>query len=182
MKFLQIFLFLFIINTSYSQQIVLNEIDEFTKTKRIFSTTRKGKYWKGSDDSGKGGFNNLYISSRYINADSVEQLYLVFDVGVSTIQCFNNQSTVILKLDNEELITFKYIDNVECKNSSITGYFIFEGTIEEQKETLKKLSLQNILKVRVNFTQAYQDIEIITEKHEIIKEHFKLLLEEINKK
>ena len=174
MRTILFLLFFFTLN-AWSQRISVNEIDEFTNTKKIKSDASAGKKWKQSDDVAEGLFNILFISSEYHENSEHSFLIITLDFQVTGLICLADNSEAILLLENKETISIKNTANTNCEHNRIFGRYSFSKEKTAQIDLLTKLSQNPIDKIRIYTTEGYLNFTIKKDKKEIIQNHFELL-------
>lgn len=155
----------------FSQQIVENQIDKFTKNKVLQVNAMTGKNWSNSDAVTKGMFKNVFVSFRKVNDVNTLQL------GVSTngsVLCITEDSKAILLFSDESTINIQNIAT-DCQSILVTGRYLLT---EEALEFIKTKELQGI---RIYFSDGYTDFEIRKNKIEVIQKTAKLFSEEVKK-
>ena len=143
----------------FSQQIVENQIDKFTKNKVIQVNASSSKNWSTSDAVTKGMFKNVFVSFRKVNQTNYLQL------GVSAngyILCFSEDKEAILLFSDDSTLKLKNLDT-NCDHNLVAGKFILS---DENLELLKTKELQGI---RIYFSEGYSDYEIRKNKKAVIQ-------------
>jgi hypothetical protein len=139
-------------------------IDEFTNTKSIKTPTQT--------------VSNTYSSEKIecldfsiTKIDSVKLLAVIYNRRVyqgSMSFCFNGSSSVMLKLDNGKVITLNNSSSkISCAKSEITAneygvntYYSIVGLFVIPEDIIEDLKASTLSKVRINFTEGHEDIEI----------------------
>lgn len=174
----KILFLLFISISAFGQRIAQNHIDEFTDAKIIKVDASEGKKWKTTDNVATGFFNNIFLSTRFVGSD-INSIILNVNIQIGQTVCLSEyEGMAILLLKDNSKITLKQVSRVDC-NSSVDGKYILGESFAEQLENLKILEKINLSKIRIYTTNGYLDFEIKDKKQEIIKNHFKILHNEI---
>lgn len=168
----------------YSQSIISNTVDEFTKTKFIETNIKKGKRINESDniiqDKGSIYFQLIYSESKDKSIYSFNTLLLLKD----DLGCFvEGNSRLIFLLENDKPIECLQISKTEC-NSTQSANFVLTTDINnfsDQEKNFEELCLNKIKKIRLYGNKHFQDYLIKEEAKEYIQNHFTLLKSEINK-
>jgi len=174
-------------------EILSNTIDDFTKTQMIST-----KGWKkdvpvksefiNSDKNSNVSFFITYNKKKEGNEVYYFKIYFMnnkFDFG-----CMSENSGKILFLFNDDTtIEGTNRADTNCKESIYNASFLlcpkdkltgglFYGI---QEESIAKLSLVGVKKIRVTFSKGYIDYDIKEEKQFIFAQHLKAIKEELNK-
>lgn len=118
-------------------------IDDFTNAKLVSQIQPLPLFQKGSH----------LIWSHLFKKDDQCYLYFTFSNEDYSIICTNDKSNVMLKFTSGDVITLNHIGNIECEN-------LISISVELTAEDLKKLSENQIEKIRCNHSKGYEDFEI----------------------
>lgn len=173
MKKIILVAFLIISFKNYSQVVLSEEVDEFTKSKNIsIGAQLKDKLNLKDNVSSKEDvslfFNISYIKEK-TGAES-QALLLTFFFPKSTCLVQENSKLMIL-LENEEIIETISLGKTDC-NKTLTGLFMIKD--------LTPFLNNNIKKIRIYSSEGIYDITILEDKKKIIKDSFILLDKKIN--
>ena len=150
--------------TLYSQQLAVSQIDEFTKKEVIQVNASKDKKWKNSDNIAQGFYNNVYLSLRKI--DTLKSIQL--DIQRGSMICLNNlDGKVIALFEDSSTLELPQVSKIDCAQRILATYYL-------PKNHLKKLTENEIKKIRIYTNDGYFDLEIKNDKKKIIKETFQL--------
>lgn len=180
-KILFLFLFPFL---GFSQTIISNKVDEFTKTKFIETNIKKGKRVNESDniiqDKGSIYFQLIYSESKEKSIYTFNTLLLLKD----ELGCFvEGNSRLLFLLENDKTIECTQISTTDCKSAQAVNFILTTDltNFSEQDKNFEELCMNKIKKIRLYGNKHYQDYQIKEEAKEYIQNHFLLLKSEINK-
>ncbi|MGQ7945047.1 hypothetical protein [Flavobacterium sp. WC2509] len=181
----KITLLLLISFSGFSQSIIKNKIDEFTKVRYIETNITKEKRLKEIDnisqDKGSVYFNLSYIESEKLSIFLFNiLLYSNYDLG-----CFSKyDGKIIFLLENGKTIEGKQFSDTSCEKTGNTIKYTLatsSDSISTQFENFDILSKEKISKIRIYGSKFFQDFIIKEDAKEYIKGHFLILKDEINK-
>lgn len=156
-------------NTLFSQQIVISEIDEFTKLETLQINASKEKKWKTSDNITKGFFNYIFLSLKKVGSIKMIQL----DIQTGSLICINNNDDkIILLLEDDDTIELQQVSKLDCSQRVVVKYFISD-------EQIKILSKNNIKKFRIYTYDGYINLEVKEDKKQLIQSTFSLFTNNI---
>ena len=173
MKKTAILLFLIFVNYNYSQIIISNETDEFTKSKNITVGAFEKQKLSLKDNVSNDKNVSLYFYISYTKEiDNKETQALLLSFWFPKNVCIVQESSkIMIMLSNNEILEYKSLGKTTC-DKSITAAYLFEDFTPYLNNEIKK--------IRVYTSEGYTDIEIKEDKKEIIRNSFKLLNSNIN--
>ncbi|WP_290806674.1 hypothetical protein [Flavobacterium sp.] len=172
MKKILLLLLLFI-NYSFSQIIIADEIDDFTKSHNITVGAFEKQTLSLKDNVSNTKDLSLYFYISYTKEkDNKETQALLFSFWFPKSVCLSqNTSKIMVMLSNNEILEYKSLGKTDC-DKSLTAAYLFDDIKPYLENTIKK--------VRVYTSEGYFDIEIKEEKKEIIQNSFILINSKIN--
>jgi hypothetical protein len=151
-QFLLLLLSLLTLNT-FSQSLVENKVDEFTKTKILKTSweplTRKQNFY-------------LFTSARSLNGD----ILLDFKVNLRRIFAIREEGSIYLKLSNDSIVVLKSTNTkISCKGCASVGLTTeymegVETSATIAPDVLELLIKNPVVKVRFNTTIGYIEEDI----------------------
>ncbi len=168
-KILFIILILIALN-GFSQTLIENSIDEFTKA------SIKRTSW----ETVMGGMSQTY----YLRISKIDSSYFL-ELKImmnNTVFAINKDANLMLKLNNDSLITLKNSDyQITTIGEGAIGYMGSAGLglhaiyLGLNKSTISVLTAAVLSKVRIYFTDGYKDFERKEKKASLIKNALLLL-------
>lgn len=176
-KYLLIFLFPLY---SFSQQVVVNEIDEFTKDKKIKVTCTKTDRWKVSDNISDDWMGlAVYLGAWHFTPKGFHAGGYVAEIGLSgstIVNCFSEYDGKIIWLfEDGDTCELKQISRTDCGTAHISARFTI------LQDDLNKLITKKVKKLRIYTTDGYSDYTIKEKKIEAIQQTFALLKDTVEK-
>lgn len=161
-------IFLLFINFGFSQHIVKNEIDEFTKNNVIQVNCSKKTKWATSDNVTKGIFKYLFFSLNNYKNDTTSVNTFNIDISTGSLLCFSKSNGIIIFLfDDESTLELNQTSKLDCETRQVVKYSI-------NNNDLIILKTKRLSKIRIYTTDGYLNFEIKENKQQIIKETFQL--------
>lgn len=155
---------LFVPSISLSQKIGYDEIDEFDKSRRIF--TESAILASGSD-----GTNLVFTAIRYTSEERDVDIYLKFNFHISKRGSIRNTDRVLIILTNGEVLKLKNLSSDEEVDVDSIGSI---GVVISP-ETIELLAKQGTSKIRMETSSKNYDYEI-PDKF-LIRKYLRFLLE-----
>jgi len=171
-------LFLLLISFSaFSQKIIYNRIDEFSKNqevkiKFICDSINNELDSENIIQSKEDYYEKAFLDINFIKSKktNIKKYYLNLHFYLTQIGClsqYNGKITILT--DNKTKIDLKQISNTDCDSAPNANYLISLNQI-------KQLTLEKIYKIRIYSTDGYQDISIGENKKKCLMNLFKQIL------
>ena len=169
------------INSISAQRIAIDEIDKFTDNIVFKVDVSQGKTWNTSDKITKGLFDNVYLSTKLIKNEKEVLVLSNFNFQLGTIICRNpNIGKVIILFTDNVRLTLEQASDIKCGEVLDIEYYL--GKVNaDLEETLSVLSTKEMDSFRIYFSEGYRDFKVKENKREIIKDHYKIILERLKK-
>ena len=165
----------------FSQSIQLDEIDDFTGSRKIITSPWRGKTIKPSDfvDVDK----SLLVNTSCLIKDSITlhtiTLYLMSDIG-----CLSKyDGKAIILFEDKSKIEIHQLSDTDCDDSPTASYLLLSRDEGEDKSNFQSKIEENyshimnhdITKIRVYGNKYYKDFELNLKSQDILKRHFSLI-------
>jgi hypothetical protein len=164
-QILLISIYLLINGYCYSQELIKNETDEFTKL-QIKETSFEPIVQNFS--------MSCFLSVKKI--DSTYYLQAAITIGPGNIHFIEKDASFYLKLVDDRIVELKNIDYaISCKGCAYTGSFSgsrAEGTTTTyilSDENMKIISSSGIKKIRIYTSKGYVESEIKANRSNVLK-------------